>query len=608
MKKILSAVICAAMLAALIAAGIPTAFGAGFYATAELLDIKEHIEYDAGMNNYATVQGACTDGRYAYFAVQQSSTTILKYDMNSWELADKTENMNFLGHANDMAYNSKKNWIVVANNGPLYNVLTVIDANTMKRISTVKLKINVYSVAYNPEKDIYVCGISGGYTFALLNNQFKVIKKYKGRATGYTRQGCDCDKNYIYFSQSGGDNIVAIYDYDGKYVDTVSIGHSHEVENIFHVGSSFYTTLHYYGNSVHRIGLSKDTQIRFTVNYEPGDSYGEMKPTSVHYGEGTRLRANSFWKTNYFFGGWRAQRSCDGKYLGYRKFSTVSEWLDKEDVYTYNLYSDGDFVSQTVKFGSVTMTPFWIRETYEVNYDPGDAESGWMPRSVVGYYKTYTIPENGFDRPGYVFVGFTAYRDYDDRIYGYRKNCDTPEWLDEEDLIREYEFKPGEKFRSMTYGGTVYLKPIFRFAYTFSDDGSTLLEYIGSDESVSIPNLSGNLNTIASGAFKQNNACVEIHIPETVERVESGAITDCALLERVLFTNHFPVHFAPDSIEQNNTPAVLLEREGQTFLLGFAAGGVDSQMIRLSAAALRAAQSADKAAEVKGVPGEHLLD
>lgn len=591
MKKIISAVICAVILISMITACIP-ATAAVFYDTAELLELLEHIEYDADMNDYATVQGACTDGRYAYFAVQQSSTVILKYDTKTWKLKAKSDSLNYLGHANDMTYNPKKNWILVANNGPEYNVLTVIDPDTFEKIKTIKLKLNVYSVAYNPDRDIYVVGISGGYKFATLNSNFKVLKKYKGNATGYTRQGSDCDKNYIYFPQSGGNNIVAVYDYSGKYVDMVSIGHSHEVENLFHIGSSFYTTLHYYGNSVHRIGLSDSTQIRFTVKYDPGDSFGEMKATSVHYGERTPLRANGFWKTGYFFGGWRARRSSDGKYLGYRKFSKVSEWLPQKDVYEYDLYADRDYVAETVKFGSVIMTPFWIRETYDVRYDPGDSDGGWMAWATVGYYKDYEIPENGFEKDGYIFVGFTAYRDYDNKYYGYRKNSKEAQWLEKQDLEKEYFFKPGEQFNAMTYDSTVYLTPVFRFAYTFSDDHSTLLEYIGADEVVNIPNPSGNLNTIAGGAFNKINTCVEIHVPDTVERIESGAINDCSLLERVYFY-HLPAHYALDGIKDCNSPSVSLVRDGQTFLLGFAAGDIDARLIRLNASALRAAMTAD---------------
>lgn len=593
MKKILSTVIGAVMLIAMITVCIPAAADTGFYDTAELLEIREHIEEDAGMNEYATVQGACTDGRYAYFAVQQRSTTILKYDMRTWTLADKAEDMNTLGHANDMTYNPKRKWILVANNGPDYKKLTALDPDTLKIVATVNLKVEVYSIAYNPDRDIYVVGISGGYKFAFLNNKFKVIKKFKGKNTSFTRQGCDCDENFIYFAQSGGENAVAVYNYKGKFVDILSLGHSHEAENIFHVKKSFYTTLHYYGNSVQRLGLSDDLQIRYRVYYAADGAKGKMNFTSVHYGEDTPLRPNKFEKKDYFFGGWRARRSIDGKYLGYRKFSQYTEWLDQEDVYEYYLYADREEVSETVKFGYVIMSPFWISEKYVVRYDSGGAE-GWMPEATVGYYDDYVIPENGFDLPGYIFAGFTMYRDYDNKFYGYRKNTKTAEWLESGDLYKYYEFKPGESFNSMTYGGVVTLTPVFRFAYSYNEDHTALTEYIGFDEIVKIPNPAGKLNTIATGAFRDNAIFTELHIPETVETMEPEAISNCSRLERIYFKDNFPDDYALDCVTRCECPAVCVEYGGRTFLLGYAAGNTDAQILRFSAGALRMALSQEQ--------------
>ena len=160
-------------------------------------------------------------------------------------------------------------------------------------------------------------------------------------------------------------------------------------------------------------------------------------------------------------------------------------------------------------------------------------------------------------------------------------------------MIKEYEFKPGEQFNAMTYDGTVYLTPVFRFAYTFSDDNTTLEEYIGFDQVAKIPNPSGNLTTIASGAFKENYTCTEIQIPDTVEKLESGAITDCGALKKIVF-KHFPSQYVIDCVEKCDSPAVTLERDGQTFLLGFAEDNVDANVIRLNAKALRAAMTADK--------------
>ena len=585
MKKLTAAVICAVMLLAMLTVCIPASAESGFYATAKLVEIAEHIEYDAGMNDYATVQGGCTDGTYAYFAAQQGNTTILKYDMRTWKRVDKATGMNVLGHANDMTYNSKRNWIVVANNAPEYNILTVINADSLEIVSTVTIKLEVYSIAYNPDRDIYVVGISGSYNFAFLDSTFKVVKKFKGQDTGYTRQGCDCDENYIYFAQSGGDNAVVVYDYAGKYVDIFSLGNSDEVENLFHVGSSFYTTLHHYGNFVHRMEFSQATQIRYTVRYDPGEGYGEMTPGSVHYGERTPLKTNTFKKTNYFFGGWKARRSCDGKYLGYRKFSRSSEWLDEKDVYEYFLYDDGEEVAETVRFGSVTMTPFWIRESYVVRYDSKGAD-GWMPEATVGYYKLYQIPENGFEMEGYIFAGFSAYRDYDNKYFGYRKKSKVAEWLEAEDLYKEYAFKPGEHFGSMTYDGTVYLSPIFRFAYSYNEDYTVLTEYIGLDELVHVPNPTGKLNTVATGAFSDNTICEELYFPDTVECMEDGAILNCTRLRRIYFRENFPDEFVTDCITLCNSPAVFVLYNGKPYLLGYAASSLDMQFIRFRAGSL----------------------
>ena len=227
----------------------------GFYSTAETVCIKKNMEKDASMSRYATVQGSCSDGRYAYFAAQSGSTSLIKYDTKTFKKVGLSGSMYALGHANDMTYNSKENIIAVANNAPDFDTVTIVDPDTLKIISAVKLELKIYSIAYSEAEDCYFVGISGTYDFARLDCDFKLIKKYKGVNTGYTRQGCECDDNYIYFSQSGGNNIIVIYDHSGKYVCTVSIAHSDEIENIFRVGSDYYMTLHYYGNYLYRVGM-----------------------------------------------------------------------------------------------------------------------------------------------------------------------------------------------------------------------------------------------------------------------------------------------------------------------------------------------------------------
>lgn len=610
MKRLLYIAICLTLCLAIAFAGlmIPSAAGA-FYDEAELLEIKAHIEKDAGMSEYATVQGACTDGAYAYFAVQEYSTVILKYDLKTWKLKKKAT-VSGLGHANDMTYNAVRDIIVIANNNSEEDVLTILDPDSLTVNGTAKVTrkktakeieqekkdgkydkkdykvLKVYSVAYQEAQDRYVVGLSGSYNFAVLDKDFKVIKQYKGEKTGYTRQGCDCDDQYIYFTQSGGDNIVVIYDFGGKHVDTVTLKHSHEVENLFHVGSDFYLTLHYYGNSVRRAGFSDDTQIRFGVKFEPGSGTGKMQSVSVHYGEYTKLPKCTYKKPGYFFAGWQVRREYSGARLGRVLGGDKDEWKPEEELYDLTLLSDGAKVGKLTPIGDVTLTAFWIRDEYEVNFDPGTGE-GWMEPETVGYRTVYTVPESQFTRYGYVFAGYAAQRDWDGRVYGYAAGSEKPRWLEPEDVDQAYYLMPGEEVSQLTYDGAVTLTAQFSTAYTFDEQQRTLLSYIGVDEDVVIPNPGGELHTIAGGAFSDNAVMRELTIPSTVDVIEQGAITRCTALQDVIFTEHFPNGFDSECIVGSGVQKLYLVIDGQPLLLGDYGGAYSALPIVRSAQAIR---------------------
>ena len=611
MKKKLYAVVSLMLCMVLIIAAIPfSGAAASFYDTAELLQIKSHIEKDAGMSKYATVQGACTDGVYAYFAVQEYSTVILKYDMSTWKLKKKAT-VSGLGHANDMTYNTKEDIIVVANNNTGTDVLTLLDPDSLEVIGTVEPKrsktakekeadkndkkdykvLNVYSIAYQESQNRYVVGLSGTYNFAVLDDKFKQVKAYKGVNTGYTRQGCDCDDDYIYFPQSDGDNIVVVYDYAGKHVDTVTLGHKHEVENLFHVDDSFFLTLHYYGNSVQRVGFSDDTKIRFNVRYDPGEGSGEMEKTSVHYGEDTKLRKNTFTRPGYFFAGWKISRGYDGKSIGLRLGSEKNEWLEPKDLYDYGLYPDEKKVSELTRIGDVTATAFWINEWYDIYFDPGTGE-GWMDPITADYADVITVPENQFTRYGYVFCGFEAQRDCDGRIYGYYEGSDTPRWLEPKDVVASYPIMAGEEVSRLTYDGSVTFTAQFLPAFNFDEEQRTLLSYIGIDELVEIPNPSGNLHTIAQGAFSDNTIMKELVVPSTVEEMEPQAISNCSALEKISFTEHFPLQFDSECIVDTGPLPLYILFDGQPQWIGYYSGRYSAGSLRNSALAVERAVAA----------------
>ena len=585
MRRILRFAVCAALISALIFANLCFVSAAeSFYSSADTLLIKSHIEADANMSSLCTVQGACTDGKYAYFAVMNGGATVIKYDINTWEPVESKRITN-VGHANDMTYNSDKGYIVVANNAPYYDVITLLNPDTLEAIKDVQLDEEIYSIAYNSKRKQYVVGISGSYDFALLDESFKVVKKFEGEETGYTRQGCDCDDNYIYFVQSGGNNALVIYDYSGKNVAMMSLNDSDEVENIFHNGNDFYTSMFYYGNYLHRVAFSSRTAITYNVSYYANGGEGAMEDTVVKYGTPTKLRANSFTRPGYFFGGWMARHDIDGMCVGKRVGSDEIEWLYEDELNDWVLYDDTQTVSTTVRYGNVELSAFWINESYDIYYDDGIGE-GYQDPVTVGYSDTYTVPETDFFCEGYVFDGFLAIRDCDGKVYGCRYGCDTPEWLRWEDMDTQYHIKPGEQLSKLSYDGPVTLTAQFRYAYTFGDDGTTLVEYVGVDEKVTIPDNRGELTTLGEGSIKDNEIMTELYIPESVSSLQSNAVSNCPKLRNIYFEGDLPEDFSAESVTGADAPIIYRMVDEVPMCIGFFTTTDSAPLIHMQSTAL----------------------
>lgn len=535
---------------------IPAASASALDTSAEMLKIKSNIEKDAGLSSYVSAQGACSDGTYAYVAMPNGSATVLKYRLSSFRLVKKRGSLP-LGHANDMTFNSRRNLIVVSNNAPDYDTVTLLDPDTLKVVGTVKLTLKIYSIAYCESEDCYYVGISGGYNFARLGPDFNVRKKFAGSASGYTRQGCDCDDKYVYFAQSGGSNLVVVYDHNGGLVGSFSLGSSYEVENIFHAGNNFYTTLHYYGNYIHRIGFSQSARISYTVRYDAGKGTGTMQNTRVHYGEMTPLRANTFTRDGYFFSGWYATRSMDKRILGYRRGSSTPEWLTESELDSYKLFRDKASVARTVKYGSVTMTATWVNERYDVRFASDNAEGEIAPFSVQ-YDESFTVPENTFVKPGFVFVGYYLERACDGKSYGYRRGSKTPEWLSLSELQDDYYFYGGESVGRLSYDGPVTFVATFRSAFGYDPSGSTVIEYIGTDVDVTIPDREGEVTAVAAGAFTDCSTMQTLTVPSSIDTIESHAIVDCPALETIRFRDTFPAHASGSALIDCGTVQVYL--------------------------------------------------
>lgn len=194
--------------------------------------------------SYRQLQGGCTDGEYMYFAMNDtksegSRSIIYKIPLGKKKPAAKSEPLP-TDHSNDMTYDSKNGRLVVCHNAPNKKMLSFVDPETLTVTGTHELDFKAYCIQYVPEKEQYVVGVAGTMDVAILDEDFNELRRMTGEKTGYTKQGCDADENYIYFIQYEK-NCVVIHDWDYNRIAVIDVPVSGcEPENIFHAGNDFY--------------------------------------------------------------------------------------------------------------------------------------------------------------------------------------------------------------------------------------------------------------------------------------------------------------------------------------------------------------------------------
>ena len=195
-------------------------------------------------------QGCCSDGVYIYGAIRNSDETgviIRKHKLSDGSYV-ATSKVLFLGHGNDLTYDSKNNRIVCARGGTLGNELIFIDPNTLTITGSVAIDTYAGAITYNEKYDCYAIS-RGGKTLEILNSDFEIIKTYtRTDKTGYTAQGMGSDDNYIYFPMSYQDkkNVIVVYDWYGNYVMTIQSDVTREAESMFWVNGKYYFAHNYY--------------------------------------------------------------------------------------------------------------------------------------------------------------------------------------------------------------------------------------------------------------------------------------------------------------------------------------------------------------------------
>ena len=200
-----------------------------------------------------TMQGGCTDGKYAYYAFYEDDiANIYKFDLETWELIAVSEAMP-TGHSNDITYIPEKNVLMVAGSTPQNGWFGVsyVDADTLEYLEEVVVPYSCGGVEYIPSLQQYV--MQNFYTYNICDKDFNLIRTFNCGYSRDTDQGLFCDGSYTYDSRWGekdnpdhsGQNHLLIHDMEGNFI---SHGEIHgdpckeesENENVFIHNNFFY--------------------------------------------------------------------------------------------------------------------------------------------------------------------------------------------------------------------------------------------------------------------------------------------------------------------------------------------------------------------------------
>jgi len=216
------------------------------------------------IGGYDTVQGGCTDGKYAYYAMNNRKVEkcrIVKVRLSDMKVV-KVSSILEIAHGNDMTYNPDTKKIVVTHTKVNMRRLSIINPSTLKREKSFDVTIpkdlpglkesdhkkivGFSGIEYNADRKQYILYLKNTGDFLILDNNFipvtYVTLSYK---TSVVKQGMDATKDFILTYHSGTTNFFRVYTWEGKYITRINVKKGYELENIYHVGGQYYATFYY---------------------------------------------------------------------------------------------------------------------------------------------------------------------------------------------------------------------------------------------------------------------------------------------------------------------------------------------------------------------------
>lgn len=208
--------------------------------------LSQEVIYDLNTDSsvYKYAQGVCSDGRYIYMIMNDSSqletakSKIYKVDPQSRTLVLTSGELNVC-YGLDMTYNKYTGEIAVANGTPNKSVITFIDAQTLQFKRNIDLGFNIYGIDFNDDDGCYYVANSGGKAVTKLNADFEKERSISVGQLDFTWQSIYITNGYIYLVGSDP-NTIRAFDFKGNEYDTYYIDNTNNVAALVSCGPDFY--------------------------------------------------------------------------------------------------------------------------------------------------------------------------------------------------------------------------------------------------------------------------------------------------------------------------------------------------------------------------------
>ena len=236
-----------------------------------------HLAAGERVGGYDSVQGGCVNDGIGYFSLANRNkpkyAKIMKVKMSTGKVLKVSKALKIY-HANDLTYNTKTDKIIVAHAEGDRKHLSIINPTTLKKESTKKIRVNrscgmtskerrryigFGAIAYNEKHDEYVVRLNNLSNLLVLNAKFKPVRYVKlSKKVKQTYQGLESINDYFLVCASpkkaGQYNVVAVYNYKGKYLKKIKIRRDLELESVMHDGGTTYITMYEEGGVAGKVG------------------------------------------------------------------------------------------------------------------------------------------------------------------------------------------------------------------------------------------------------------------------------------------------------------------------------------------------------------------